>query len=133
MHEMGPWGYKHYFWGIKFTRKMPEGPDSMYSSIFMLENICYHNFTWTYSFPMHPFSTPWKHQKTLPYLILYFQREEKGCIGNEWVKKNFMLLEKTLLHYLASVATYIEKFWKMGEKNNNKKWYSAKEAASIIM
>ena len=28
----------------------------------------------THSFPVHPFSTPWKHQKTL------------WCIGNEWVK-----------------------------------------------
>ena len=26
---------------------------------------------------MHPFSTTWKHQKTL--------RVEKGCIGNKWV------------------------------------------------
>ena len=30
----------------------------------------------THSFPMHPFSTPWKHQKGV----------EKGYIGNEWVK-----------------------------------------------
>ena len=29
-----------------------------------------------HSFPMQPFSTPRKHQKTL----------EKGCTGNEWVK-----------------------------------------------
>ena len=30
-----------------FTRKMPESSDSMYSSIFMLENIWYHHFTWS--------------------------------------------------------------------------------------
>ena len=38
----------------------------------------------THSFLMHPFSTPWKHQK---------MAVEKGCIGNEWVKQmvNFIL------------------------------------------
>ena len=30
-----------------FTRKMPESLDSMYSSIFLLENI-YRNFTWNW-------------------------------------------------------------------------------------
>ena len=32
----------------------------------------------THFFPMHPFSTPWKH-------FWYFQGVEKGCIGNKWV------------------------------------------------
>ena len=36
----------------------------------------------TYSFPMHPSSTPWKHKKTLNW---FFQEVEKRCIGNEWV------------------------------------------------
>ena len=36
-----------------------------------------------HSFLMHPFSTPWKHQKT-------FQGIEKGCIGNESVKESFL-------------------------------------------
>ena len=35
------------FLATNFTQKMPKSSDSMYSSIFMLENICYHNFTWT--------------------------------------------------------------------------------------
>ena len=35
----------------------------------------------THSFPMHLFSSPWKHWKTLPFLGV-----AKGCIGNEWVK-----------------------------------------------
>ena len=35
---------------------------------------------------MHPFSSPWKDQKTLR-CFWYFQGVEKGCIGNEWVKK----------------------------------------------
>ena len=34
-----------------------------------------------YLFPMYSFSTPWKHQKTD-----FFQRVEKGCIGNKSVK-----------------------------------------------
>ena len=32
---------------------------------------------------MHPFSTTCKHQKNLRFS----QGVEKGCIGNEWVKK----------------------------------------------
>ena len=38
----------------------------------------------TYSFPMHPFSTPWKHQKTLRFSDV-FNGVQKGCIGKEWV------------------------------------------------
>ena len=34
----------------------------------------------THLFPMHPFSTPWKHQKAD-----IFSQVEKGCIGSEWV------------------------------------------------
>ena len=37
----------------------------------------------THSFPMHPFSTPWKHLT----VFWCFQGVGKGCIGNEWVKK----------------------------------------------
>ena len=36
-------------------------------------------------FPVHPFSTPWKHYYHLT-VFWYFQGVEKGCIGNEWVK-----------------------------------------------
>ena len=36
----------------------------------------------THLFPMHPFSTPWKHQKTLQFC---FQGVEKGFFGNKWV------------------------------------------------
>ena len=38
----------------------------------------------THLFPMHPFSTPWKHQKTDR---ICFQGVEKGCIGDKWVKE----------------------------------------------
>ena len=33
------------FLATSFIQKMQKSSDSMYSSIFMLENICYHNFT----------------------------------------------------------------------------------------
>ena len=38
----------------------------------------------THSFPVHPFSTPLKHQKTLRFSGI-FRGVEKGFIGNEWV------------------------------------------------
>ena len=37
----------------------------------------------THSFPMHPFSTRWKHHLTV---FWWFQGVEKGCIANKWVK-----------------------------------------------
>ena len=46
----------------------------------------------THSFPMHPFSIPWKHQKTL------------RCIGNKWVKGAVMLTEKALIYHRLSVS-----------------------------
>ena len=33
------------FLATSFTQKMQKSSDSMYFSIFMLENICYHSFT----------------------------------------------------------------------------------------
>ena len=43
----------------------------------------------THLFPMHPFSTPSKHQKTLWFFLCFdvFRVLEKGCIGNEWVNE----------------------------------------------
>ena len=35
-------------------------------------------------FPLHPFSTPWKHQKTVTFCDV-FRGVEKGCIENELV------------------------------------------------
>ena len=38
---------KYYIFGIQFySKKKVESSDSMFFSIFMLENIWYHNFTW---------------------------------------------------------------------------------------
>ena len=55
----------------------------------------------THLFPMHPFSTPWKHQKILGFLMLSSQGIEKGCIWNEWVNPRhnviqyfFLMLDK---------------------------------------
>ena len=39
----------------------------------------------THSFPIHPFSTSWKHE--------CFQEVEKGCIGKEWVNVNVYIQE----------------------------------------
>ena len=39
----------------------------------------------SHSFLIYPFSFPWKHQKTLVFGCL--QEVQKGCIGDEWVKK----------------------------------------------
>ena len=39
----------------------------------------------THIFPMHPFSTPWKDEKTVRFSDV-FGGVEKGCIGNKWVK-----------------------------------------------
>ena len=40
---------------------------------------------------MYPFSTPWKHQKTVRFSD-FFNGVEKGCIGNKWV--NSLVVEK---------------------------------------
>ena len=39
------WGPKHCIFGNLLYSKNAKSSDFMYSSIFMLENICYHNFT----------------------------------------------------------------------------------------
>ena len=49
-----------------------------------MRNSC---FTLTHLFPMHPFSTPWKHQKTVRFSYV-FRGNKKGCIGNKWFNVN---------------------------------------------
>ena len=39
----------------------------------------------THLFPVNPFSTPWKHQKTVRFSDV-FRGVEKGCIRSEWIK-----------------------------------------------
>ena len=49
------------------------------------QDTCIIRYTLTHLFPMHPFSKPWKHQKTLRFSDV-FRGAEKGCIGKKWVK-----------------------------------------------
>ena len=66
----------------------------------------------THSFPMHPFSTSWKHQKTLRC----FQEVEKGCIGNEWVKMcSDLLIGKMFLKMVLKTAV----FWRFCKTSGN--------------
>ena len=65
----------------------------------------------THSLPMHPFSTPWKHQKTLWFSDVFFLwgvGVEKGCIGNEWVNSKIVKLFHSILLSLMGRNT----FWK---------------------
>ena len=64
----------------------------------------------THSFPMHPFSTPWKHQKTVK-VFWPFQGTEKGCTGNEWVNSiisTFENLKNENITDEQSVWEYLE-------------------------
>ena len=56
-------------------------------------------FNLTHSFPMHAFSTPWKHRGL-----------EKGCIGNEWVDiltiNSFRSKQKIKLKVISKFKIY---------------------------
>ena len=41
--------------------------------------------TSTFSFPMHPFFTPWKHRKTVRFCFV-FSGSREWLLGNKWVK-----------------------------------------------
>ena len=45
VHKMGPREPRTTFLATRFTRKMPESLDSIYFSIFMLENVWHHHLT----------------------------------------------------------------------------------------
>ena len=60
----------------------------------------------THSLPMHPFSTPWKHQKNLT-VFWCFHGVEKWCIGNEWVKTMSTIYGGTIF---VTIST--ENIWK---------------------
>ena len=42
---------------------------------------------WTNLFPIHSFSVPWKHQKTLRFSDVFSGTEK---VGNKWVNKNIV-------------------------------------------
>ena len=59
----------------------------------LVEVLTYAAYYLTHLFPMHPFPTPWKHQKIVRFSAII--RVEKGCIVNRWVKtftKSFELI-----------------------------------------
>ena len=69
--------------------------------------ICIPQCLLTHSFPMHPFSTPLKHQKTLMYPFSSpwkyqkpYRFVEKGCTGNKWVNLNRFFSDITLLDFI---------------------------------
>ena len=43
--------------------------------------------TLTHSFPMHPFSTPWKHEKTVRFSDV-FREQRKGALGTNGLNRN---------------------------------------------
>ena len=45
----------------------------------------------THLFPMHPFSTPWKHQKTVRFFDV-FRRERKGALGTNGLTGHWIRL-----------------------------------------
>ena len=55
----------------------------------------------THSFPMHPFSTAWKHPKT--------GEVGKGCIGNEWVKIKLVARKASVAHLPSRVQLHCVK------------------------
>ena len=71
---------KHF---VKFT-----GNTSDEFSFFNIVASCRPKTLLTHLFPIHPFSTPWKHQKNVRFSNVFRGwREERGCIGNKCVKK----------------------------------------------
>ena len=62
--------------------------------------ISVHFFSLTHSWSIFPFFTPWKHQKTLGYLIWCFEWLYNGNIVQKWVKfKKFNFKKK--IHYFG--------------------------------
>ena len=81
-----------FFWSSSLW-SLPQSTDqkklciSTVFSPWKVKNNCW-NFL-TYLFPIHPFSTPWKYQKTV--------KVEKGYIGNKWLIKFYLFETLTIL------------------------------------
>ena len=87
------------------------------------------NVNLTNSFPMHPFSTPWKHRSENLAIFWCFQGIEKECIGNEWVKdvnysRKGLILDTWLGSGGASGNWYINWYLKFKHYSS---WYSKKD------
>ena len=61
-----------------------------------------------YLFPMHPFSAPSKHQKTV---FCCFQGVEKGCIGNKWV--NVAVFFKKVIGSYVNIVQFTNIFFRI--------------------
>ena len=80
-------------------------------------------YTLTHSFPMHPFSTPWKHQKTLRFSDV-FRGQRKGALGTNGLRctarQGWPIGHKynlsQFLHWCSSDFFKIVKYWG--------KWYA---------
>ena len=59
----------------------------------------------THSFPMHSFSSPWKHQKTVKFSDV-FRGKRKGALGmNEFIDRKSLLILGTLLKLVRFKTT----------------------------
>ena len=59
-------------------------------------NNCERSTYLTYLFPMHPFSTLWKHKKTVRFSDV-FRRQRKGAVGTNELNRQFIW---ALFHFL---------------------------------
>ena len=79
----------------------------------------------THLFPMHPFSTPWKHKKTVK--VSCFQGVEKGCIGNESVNNSTVLfVQNSVINKFQAISSIFLPQWsnaKFEQILQGKGWY----------
>ena len=76
-------------------------------------------FCLTHSFPMHPFSTPWKHQKNRK-VFWCFLGVEKGFIWNERVNKYIRFCQVLLrLYYISYFSKLCLKLCLIDAKTNS--------------
>ena len=81
--------------GPKSTKKTPNAPEISVFSLYILKTfllLLLRLYYWmeSYLFPMHLFSTPWKHWGV-----------EKGWIGNKWVKRSMWICLFLLLFLMV--------------------------------
>ena len=89
--------------------KVAQGRHNLFFRYFYLFSI---TIRLTHSFPMHPFYSPCKHQKTVRFSD---EGVEKGCIGNEWVKILWFPYD---LKPTRVSDVVIDHLWKCQEKRN---------------
>ena len=60
-----------------------------------------------HSFPVRPFSTYWKHQKTVRFSDVFKECIGKVCIGNEWIKRAIEEPQKELSRFVIQHAVLL--------------------------